>query len=349
MIEIDGSVHSGSGTILRYSVALATLLHEPLHLIRIRAGRDKPGLRPQHLKAVQACSSLSGGTLEGATVGAQEIFYHPGPSLKGGQFHWDIGTAGSTTMLAYSLLPIALFADAPCHLSLTGGLFQDFAPSLFHMQRALIPSLQKMGARVEIAMVRPGYVPQGLGHIQMSVFPVPDSLKPISMPEQGKVTRIDGIALASHLEKEKVAERMALHGKKILAAKGYEAKIKIWDDRTSVQKGAAFFLRAQTDRGILLGADQAGKLGRRSETIAEFVAASLLKDLSANATVDRHLADQLILFAALARGRSRYSIPFPTSHVESNLWLVEKLLGAKTHRVENILHVEGIGFQRQVI
>ena len=346
MIEIDGSAHSGSGTILRYSVALATLLKEPLHLVRIRAGREKPGLRPQHLKAVQACCSLSEGTLDGARAGSQEISYYPGPLLKGGNFHWDIGTAGSTTMLAYTLLPIALFAKAPCHFSIIGGLFQDFAPSFFHLQKVLIPTLQKMGARIEIEMVRPGYIPQGQGHIQMSVYPISGFLKPLSMPEQGKVTQIEGMALASHLEKEKVAQRMALRGQKILAAKGYEAKIDISNDQASVQKGAAFFLRAQTDKGCILGADQAGKLGRRAETIAEFVATALLQDLTTNATVDRHLADQLILFAALAQGESRYSIPFPTQHVESNLWLVEKILGVKTQKRENNLQVEGIGFRR---
>jgi RNA 3'-terminal phosphate cyclase (ATP) len=252
-------------------------------------------------------------------------------------------------MLAYALLPIALFAQAPCRFSIVGGLFQDFAPSFFHMQKVLIPTLQKMGARIEIEMVRPGYVPQGQGHIQMSVSPIAHFLNPLSMPEQGKVTHIEGMALASHLEKEKVAERMARRSQKILAAKGYEAKIEIVDDQTSVQKGAVFFLRAQTDKGCLLGADQAGRMGRRSETIAEFVSTSLLEDLAANATADRHLADQVILFAALAQGITSYSIPRLTEHVESNLWLVEKILGAKTKKRENILDVEGIGFQPRVL
>jgi RNA 3'-terminal phosphate cyclase (ATP) len=349
MIEIDGSAHSGSGTILRYSVAMATLLGEPLHLTRIRAGRDKPGLRPQHLKAVQACSSFSAGKLEGAEVGSQEISYYPGPTLKGGDFHWDIGTAGSATMLAHTLLPIALFAKAPCHFSIHGGLFQDFAPSFFHMQKVLIPTLQKMGARIELEMVRPGYVPKGQGHIQMSVNPISGCLEPLTMVTQGKVARIEGMALASHLKNERVAERMAFHGQKILTAKGYEAQIEIADDKTSVQKGAAFFLRAETDKGCILGADQAGKPGRRAENIAEYVVSSLLEDLAAKAATDRHLADQLILFAALSQGKSSYSIASITEHVESNLWLVEKILGARTQKRGNILQVEGIGFQRRVI
>ena len=54
MIIIDGAAKSGSGTIVRYSVALASLLGEEIRIKNIRAGRDKPGLRAQHLKVVQA-------------------------------------------------------------------------------------------------------------------------------------------------------------------------------------------------------------------------------------------------------------------------------------------------------
>ena len=104
MLEIDGSIHSGSGTLLRYAVALATLVGEPLHMVRIRAKREKPGLRPQHLQAIRACATLSEGELTGAEVGSQEIFYRPGRSLPaGGNFEWDIGTAGSATMLGLSM------------------------------------------------------------------------------------------------------------------------------------------------------------------------------------------------------------------------------------------------------
>jgi len=53
VIEIDGSMLSGSGTLLRYATAFATIRQEPLHMVRIRAKRAKPGLRPQHLLALK--------------------------------------------------------------------------------------------------------------------------------------------------------------------------------------------------------------------------------------------------------------------------------------------------------
>ena len=344
MIEIDGSTHSGSGTLLRYAVALASLVGEPVHVFRVRAKRDKPGLRPQHLEALRACSSLASGRLEGDEVGSREIYYYPGKGLKGGNYHWDIGTAGSTTMLAFTVIPPALFADGSCRFSIVGGLFQDFAPSAFHMQKVLFPLVRRMGAEVSLEVVRPGYVPQGGGHLVVSVEPRKGPLEALRMLEPGAVEHIRGLSLASHLKAEEVSERMERQCRILLEAYGYSPDIEVLHDLSAAQKGAALLLWAETGAGCLLGADQAGKRGRRSERIAEFVVNSLMADLRTGATTDRHLADQLILFAALARNKTEYLVPKITDHVLSNLWLVNKILGAKTEIEGNLVRIEGIGF-----
>jgi len=346
MIQVDGSAHSGSGTLLRYAVALATLLGKPLHMTRIRAKREKPGLRPQHLQAVRACCSLSDGEVEGAEVGSTEIFFKPGDTLKTGDFRWDIGTAGSTTMLAFTLIPLALFASRPCSFSMVGGLFQDFAPSAFHLQRVLLPILKRMGAEIRMEVLQPGYPPKGEGRLRVEVKPLRGGLKPLRMTEQGTLKGIRGISLASHLENERVSERMADQCKRLLERRGYQTHIEVLNDQTALQKGAALLLWAETETGCLLGSDQAGKPGRRSEKIAHSVVTSLFEDLDTKATTDRHLADQLILFAALAGGTSEYLIPRMTEHIESNLWLVEKILGVKSELSKNHLHIEGIGFPK---
>jgi RNA 3'-terminal phosphate cyclase (ATP) len=266
--------------------------------------------------------------------------------MKGGDFQWDIGTAGSTTMLAFTLIPLALFARRLCRFSIIGGLFQDFAPSAFHMKEILIPILSRMGTEVRLDILKPGYVPKGQGHLMLEVKPLNGFLQPLLMNEQGNVKEVWGISLASHLEKEKVSERMASHCQKLLQGRGYQVQFQVLTEKSAHQRGAALFLGVHTDTGCLLGSDQAGKPGRRSEAIAQFVVASLLEDLDTKATTDRHLADQLILYAALARGTTEYLIPRITDHVQANLWLVEKILGAKGELRGNRIRLEGIGFQK---
>ena len=137
---------------------------------------------------------------------------------------------------------------------------------------------------------------------------------------------------------------MAARCRELLAG-GAPVEFEVLQDSSALQKGAALFLRADTATGCILGADQAGKPGRRSEAIAEFVVSTLHEDLATGATVDRHLADQLILFAALADGETRYRIPMMTDHIESNLWIVETMLGARTARDGNIITIGGIGLE----
>jgi len=342
MIYIDGSAKSGSGTMVRYAVALSSLLGEELRINNIRAKRDKPGLRPQHLASVTACAQMCDAQVEGAVVNSKEITYKPGGRIKGGYYQWEIGTAGSATLLVMTLLPLALFADKETILRISGGLFQDFAPSAHHMQYVLFPNLGKLGIKAELEVIRPGYVPRGGGIIQVSIKPVSGGLKPLSLLKQGKVKKVTGLALSSHLREQRVSQRMAEECQKVVAEKGHQARIETLWDETAPQAGASLTLWAETDSGCLLGSDQAGKRGRSSEQIGRYVARNLLEDLGSSATVDRYLADQLIIYAALAAGTTEYIIPWFSEHVEANLWLVEKF-GVRACLDGNTLYIEGSG------
>lgn len=344
MIHIDGSQKSGSGTIVRFAVGLATLLSEELHLTNIRAKREKPGLRPQHLKSIQALQQMCQGSLRGDEIGSSEVWFKPGGEVRGGYYEWDIGTAGSTTLLAMTLLPAACFATGAISFKISGGLFQDFAPSVYHMQYVFFSLLQKMGINAKLSITCPGYVPRGGGVIEVTVEPVPGKIKPISLPSQGDVVSIEGIALSSHLKERRVSERMVEKCNQVLKSNGYRAQIKVIYDTLAPQKGAALAIYAKTSSGGIIGADRAGEPRRTSEDIARYVARSLVEDLATGATVDRYLADQLIFYAALADGVSQYRIPRLTEHVETNLWLAETMLGAKTEVNDNLVRIQGIGY-----
>jgi RNA 3'-terminal phosphate cyclase (ATP) len=343
MITIDGGAKSGSGTIVRYSVALASLLGEEIRIWNIRAGRDKPGLRAQHLKVVQACRKMCRGMVDNAAVGSKEITYTPGQRFNGGEYGWNIGTAGSTTMMAQTLLPVACFARKPSKFRLEGGLFQDFAPSAYHMKFVLLPFLKQMGVRAELDIIRPGYVPRGGGMIEVRVEPT-GKLKPLNLTEQGEILNIRGVALSSHLREKRVSQRMAAECQRVLSSYGHEAEIEKIEDESSLQEGAALAIYAETGLGNRIGSDRAGRPGRSSESVGRYVAESFIEDVGTGAGVDRYIADQLIIYAGLAEGVTRYSVPGITEHVETNLWLIEEFLGARTKIDGNVLEIVGIGF-----
>lgn len=348
MIELDGSAKSGSGTLLRHAVSLATLLGEELHMWNIRAKREKPGLRPQHRQAVLACHDMCQAIVAGAEVGSMEISYKPGKAIKGGSFNWNIGTGGSTTMLAMTVLPLASFAPEITTFRIVGGLFQDFAPSAYHIQHVLLPTLAKMGVRVELVIERPGYAELGGGIIRIKVEPIRGKIKPIQLLKAGEITEIRGIALASHLKQNKVSHRMAQECTRLLKELGYQVQIEAIYDDTAPHEGAALAIWAEVGN-CLFGFDQAGRKGRRAESIGSYVASNFLQDVRSKATVDRYLADQLIIYGALADGTTEYIIPSLTEHVEANLWLVEYILGkfgATAELTGKKLRIKGIGYSR---
>lgn len=345
MYRIDGSLGSGSGTLVRLALAIAALTETPLVIENVREHRDPPGLRPQHVTAAEAIKEMSGGSLEGAEASSRRLCFHPGGRITGGQYAWDIGSAGSTTLLASALLPLAAFADSPCHFRITGGLFQDFAPSAFHLQYCLLPLLARTGLRSHLEIVRPGYVPKGGGILEIETQQVTERLRSLSLNQRAERFEVWGIALASHLQRKRVGDRMAESCARYLQRRGYIPDFRIIDDHTAAQPGAALFLVAEDSQGSTLGSDRAGAIRRRSESMGEYVARQLWKDLKSGATVDRHLADQIVLFAALADGVSQFVVPRKTDHLETNLMLVQQLLGAEWKLENQLVTIRGIGFQ----
>lgn len=346
MIELDGRLQSGSGTIVRLAVALAALTGSGLHVRNARARRPKPGLRAQHLAAVRACAELCDARSEGLALGTREFSFLPGSRIRGGHFEWDIGTAGSTTMLALGVMPLACLADAPVTARITGGVFQDFAPSPHYLQHVLLPTLARMGMSAELRVVRAGYLPRGAGVIELRAAPVPGALAPLELREPGEVHRVSGIAFASHLRERRVSERMAAACERRLAAAGLDCRITRVDDTAALHPGASLAAWAESSTGCLFGADRAGAPRRSSEAIGRTVSRHLLEDLRSGATSDRHLADQLVLFAALASGTTRYRAPARTDHLLTNLWLVRQF-GVRARLKQHQVEIEGLALQPQ--
>jgi RNA 3'-terminal phosphate cyclase (ATP) len=101
----------------------------------------------------------------------------------------------------------------------------------------------------------------------------------------------------------------------------------------------------ETDTGALFGADAIGELGKMSETVGREAAQKFYSDVSAKPTVDTHLADMLIPYMALAKGTSVFLTRAVSEHLETNMWLVEKMLGVRlsVSREKDLYRIEKSG------
>jgi len=277
-------------------------------------------------------------------VGSRDIVFVPGHDEPRHRYEWDIGSAGSTGALALAILPVLVAragAGVATEVELRGGVFQDYAPSAFHLQHVLLRLLETMGADARLELVRPGYVPKGDGVLRLVVNASGRPLAPLVLEERCAVERIWGIALSSHLARRQVTARMADAARERLAAAGYNADIDEREDSAAAQPGASLAVFADRGSHIRLGADRAGAPRRPAEAIGRTVADMLVAELDADSTVDRFAADQLIPFAAIAGGETRVRVLESSDHVDSGAWLAELFLDAEVTVDGNLLVVRG--------
>jgi RNA 3'-phosphate cyclase len=342
MIEIDGSEKSGSGTILRLSIALSAIKQQPLHIINIRQNRPNPGLKHQHLESVLTAAKLCNAKVKGAFLGSRELWFTPG-KITGGNFKATIDTAGSIPMLLMATLPICLFADSPVLLHVEkGGTDTRNAPTINYLSNIFLPVLKKMGVEARIIVQKYGYYPKGMGEVTLKVKPLP-KIAPIILNNFGKLLSIHGVSVCTFLANRKVAERQANACYNFLSRKGFKAEIQIVNDQSNpIQKGSSIVLWAETDTGSIVGADAIGELRKIAEEVGKEAAEKLLVELSMQPTADVFLADMLIPYMSLAEDKSVIFTRTISEHIEANVWLMEKVLKVKfiiqesnkTYRIE---------------
>jgi RNA 3'-terminal phosphate cyclase (ATP) len=329
LLEVDGSKRSGSGTILRLSVALAAILNQPLHIYNIRQKRPQPGLKPQHLEAVVTAAKLCDAEIKGAHLGSTELWFHP-DEIVGGRIEAEIGTAGSIPMLLITVLPICAFTtkDVTIHIS-KGGTDVSHSPTINYLKHVFLPVLAKMGLRTSVTIHKYGYYPKDMGEVSVNVWSKAQ-LSPLGLQEFGELASFGGVSVCTFLADRKVAERQAKAANAHLRTHGYEADIRVINDFSNpVQKGSSLTLWTQTTTDVVLGADAIGELGKPSETVGKEAAEKLLQETRAKPTVDVHLADMLVPYIALADGHSVYFSRSITDHLETNVWLAQEILDAK--------------------
>ncbi len=317
MIEVDGGYGEGGGQILRSSLTFSAITGKETRIRGIRVKRPNPGLRAQHLAAVKATSIITSGRLEGAKIGSTEIIFKPG-KIKGGRYEFDIGTAGSITLLLQTLIPILIFSNAESYLEVRGGTDVKWSPSIDYFKMLFLELLERRGIRARCEVIRRGYYPKGGGLVRAEVLPsVPRAL---NFEDRGREKRIWG-RLHSNLHEE-ITKRL------IRSIEGIE----IDEERSNaISPGIGITLFAEYKRSTL-GSCALGERGVRAEKVGRKCQEKLKEEMSSKATLDVHAMDQLIpyisLFGGVAKAREL------SRHASTNIYVAERFL-------EKVFKVEG--------
>ncbi len=328
MIQIDGSHGEGGGQILRTAISLSSLTKKPVRIFNIRANRPNPGLNYQHVIAIQSVAELCSAEVKGLSKGSKDVEFHP-QEIKGGKFHFDILTAGSTTLVLQACVLPSLFSSEKTELTITGGTDVKWSPPIDYFRFVFAPILHKMGAEMNVIIRRRGHYPKGGGEVVCSVKPV-QKLLSLVLENRGELKTVKGIAHVSNLP-NKIANRMK-----------HAALLKLVDfsdvhiseehypqgQDPSFGAGAGIVLWANYENTVI-GANGLGEKGVPAEKVAQNAVEGLLKEMNSKTTLDIHAADQFLPYIALADGESVFLTRELTNHAKTNIWLIEQFLDVK--------------------
>jgi len=345
MLNLDGSYGEGGGQVLRTSLALSAITGQPVRLEKIRAGRRKPGLKPQHLASVRAAAKVCDAELEGARLDSQELTFVPRSAPTAGQYTFDVaqyakgGSAGAVTLILQTiLLPLAL-AEGISQVTLRGGTHVAWSPPFDYVKRVYLPTLVRMGIKAKVNIERWGWYPIGGGEVKATIEgqgtgKEPNapggSLAALDLRERGTLLRVRGLSASSNLPKH-IRMRQEAAALQVLRSNRVNARIDVLEAPSKGQ-GTVVFLWAELENAVA-GFTSLGELGKPAERVAEEAADQLVQFVQCNAALDRHLADQMVLPMTLAAGTSRFTTEAVTQHLLTNVWVANQFFPGRI-RVE---------------
>uniref|UniRef100_A0A7J3YTG0 RNA 3'-terminal phosphate cyclase n=1 Tax=Ignisphaera aggregans TaxID=334771 RepID=A0A7J3YTG0_9CREN len=348
MLVVDGSFGEGGGQILRTAIGLAAALGKPVKVVNIRAKRKNPGLQPQHLTAVRALAEITSAKVEGASVGSMELVFEP-RRPKGGSYIFDVGTAGSVTLVLQALIPVLPYLDRDAVIELRGGTDVPWSPPVDYMRFIFIPMARRFGLNMNLELIRRGHYPRGGGIIRIYVKPS-RKLRAIEVVERGELKRIGGRSHCVKLPKH-VAERQANSAKEVLERlrAPLHIELEFYDPKSDphLGPGSGIVLYAEFSNSII-GADALGEKGKPAEVVGREAAQKLLQEMESGAAIDSHMGDMIVALACLAEGVTKYTTSKVTLHTETVLKIAEEITGCNykilARESNYLIEVRGISY-----
>lgn len=323
MLHIEGHRGEGGGQILRTSLSLSLITGQPFRMTSIRAGRSKPGLMRQHLTAVLAAAEVGNATVDGASIGSTELIFRPS-TVRGGDYRFAVGTAGSTSLIFQTLLPALLRAQTPSHLHLEGGTHNPMAPSFDFIERVFLRQLRRIGVDIQANLQQWGFYPAGGGQLSFQISPWVNP-EPFTLLERGDLQAIWAIAALTTGLPFTIVDRELTIVRQGLGLRAEDGRPLMIRNSRSPGNVLMIGIEHQLIEELVV---VLGEKGKNAEVIAKTAVDEVHSYLAHGAPVGEHLADQLLLPLAIGRG-GVYRTGTPSQHTLSQIETIRRFLEVK--------------------
>ncbi|KAI1181228.1 RNA 3'-terminal phosphate cyclase-domain-containing protein [Nemania sp. FL0916] len=330
---IEGSTGEGGGQIVRVACVLAAITSQPIRIVNVRGNRSRGGgLKSQHVSSVEWLAKVTGAEVEGLAVGSRTLEFRPvvpPTQLEDRKIVIRPKNVGSSALLIFqAVFPFLLFAGnearSPIEIDIHGSTNASFSPSYEYLDQVLLPTLEdRFGVVVERQLKKRAWTigPSRSGNIWLKFQPISPGetlklVKPWGDKRQSgdldKVKRIDLSILVPGAMQEEVQNAMT----ESLSHEFPEVEINFLISKESGHDARMYVLAvAHSESGLRWGQDclyDGAWKKKKAVVIAKEIAKTVTKRLweqtvaDSAAAIDEHLQDQLVVFQALAKGRTTY-------------------------------------------
>ncbi|MBI2573501.1 RNA 3'-terminal phosphate cyclase [Candidatus Woesearchaeota archaeon] len=368
MITLDGSYGEGGGALVRTAVALSTLTGIPCSINNIRAGREQPGLKAQHLTIINALKTMSGAQTNNVELGSMNLEFTPG-TMKKGVYSFDIGTAGSISLFLQGVLPCCIFAPGRITLKITGGTGGKWQSPVDFTQHVLFMYLEPLVEKIECKILRRGYYPAGGGVVEVTIVPkytaqeilmILNEIKqemqkeaislrpsPFNATQRGPLQQIRGVInVSSQLAEKEVAERIEKTIRLSLVSYKVPISLRTEYNATNSVGGEvvlwAIFENQLSTTPIILSYNELLEKDKTSEQVAANAVMGLRKEIDSTNTVDQFMIDQILIYMAFLPGSAIRYDHF-TPHAKTNMYVLEKFLPIQFNEQNGIVQSQRKG------
>lgn len=362
-IHLEGTTLEGGGQLLRLATCLSALTSSPINITNIRGKRSGGGgLKAQHLTSVQWLGTASNARISGVGLKSKEITFTPRPKTTGGM-EWLNGggvsiqqnTPGSVNLVLQAVLPYMLFSNVKSgektigekvKVKISGGTNVSNSPSCEYVEQVLAPMLSLIGIPPIETQIHSRGWSQGssrVGSVTYSITPLSRPLPAFQLINRGEIKSIQATVIAPNDTEEQFRDELdAMFERQETKLFGTrEPEIEVTFENSRHEKRYYLLLVATTTAGIKLGRDwlydrgvRAGKTDAIIHNVVRKVSDDLIGEIEHGGCVDEYMRDQLVVFQALAVGKSivlggrkKEALVEPSLHAKTAHWVAEEVIG----------------------